>query len=230
MTIISNQKSDQRILQEIDNAISNHLNLKKNTFYEYISKTYRHTYRFSPVNREQSKRNIQRLRNNHTEDMIIFLDESPTFGLEKISEQIAITVDQIKGIILPTSATIFYQTNSNHMSDSVQHSLTQIFFDGNDITKHVKPMSIASNWYKVKFKVKEPLSFKRQYGIFKKINKGIVTSADVTRIEKKHYIPYTGFVGLLFNIVYFRESVLMYATELVNACTSGFSGLLDIIK
>ena len=230
LTIISKRELDQHISREINNAISGHLNLKKHKIYEHISETYRYTYQFGPIDLEQSKRNIQKLQHKHAEDLIIFRDESPTFGLKKISEQIAVAVDRIIGIILPTSATIFYQVDPNHMSDLVQHSLTQIFFDGNDITKHVKPVSLASNWYKIEFKVKEPVSFKHKYGVFKKENKGIVTFDDVTRKEKKDYIPYVGFVGFLFNIVYFREQVLIYADELVNICASGFSGLLDIIK
>ena len=219
LTVISNNKLKQKILTEINNAITGHKNIKKNIFYEPISDTYRYNYQFSPIVLENNKRKIQNLQNRHKNDLVIFLDEYHPVGFGKILGRIFITIDKIIGFLIPTTATIFYQSNSKRNYD-VQNSLNEIFFAGDDKEENINIINFSGSWYKVKLKINEPLMFKRQYEKFRKANERLVTAADVTRKEKRDYLPYLGLLGFISSIIQFREAVVESVNKVIDACSS----------
>lgn len=129
-----------------------------------------------------------------------------------------IMFDVVVGVMLPTRATIILKTKDDNQVKGLQKSLNQIFFNGNSSRIALDSIKKSKEWHKTTFKVDEPLKFRSNFTEFKKQHKELVVFEDLERRKITSYVPYTGFLGMLINIAYFRDLLLEYADQLIMAC------------
>ncbi len=118
-----------------------------------------------------------------------------------------IAFDFTVGFILPTEVTMVFKiTDDQHISE-IRKSLGSIFFNGNNTIPKLKNFKTSGDWHKATFKIFEPIKFKSNFQLFKKQNKGLTVFEDIKRKSLRSYAPYAGFLGVLLNIVQFRDSI-----------------------
>ena len=219
LTVLSEKRISDQIKQEIDKAIGERVNYRKHGHtFDNISHTHRYIFTFSPVASDACKSRIQGLAHKYSETLIIFFDQNKTFGIRILLDQIQKTFDFIMGMLLPTTVTIIFRLDDVQERKNIQKSLSRIFFNGNNTKVELNDLKTSKEWYKTTFKVTQPIKFKNNFQDFKNENKGLVVFQDLTRKKKTSYIPYTGFLSLLLNIVYFRDLLLSYLDQLIMAC------------
>lgn len=127
LTVLSKVRLTSNIYEEISKAIGERISLNERSTFDNITHTHRHIFNFSPVELEASKRRIQDLARRHKSDLVIFFDPQPPFGIRRLLEQIQIGFDLIIGFILPTEATIIFETSDEQTVKDVRKSLGDIF-------------------------------------------------------------------------------------------------------
>lgn len=219
LTILSNDILSDKISKEIDTAIGDRVNYREyGNAVDNVTYTHRYIFTFSPISLEISKRKIHSLAQRHKDELIIFFDQNKTFGIRRLLEQLQIIFDLIVGVMLPTKATIIFKSGDDQEVKNIQKSLRDIFLNGNNSKITSDMIKKSKDWNKVTFKVLHPIKFKSSFQKFKKQNKGIVVFEDIQTKKITSYIPYTGFIGVLLNIVYFRELLQEYVEQLITAC------------
>lgn len=224
LTVLSKVRLTTDNYEEISNAIGERISLNERSTFDNITHTHRHIFNFSPVELEASKRRIQELARRHKSDLTIFFDPQPTFGIRRLQEQIQRALDTIIGIILPTQATIIFETSDEQQVKDIRKSLGDVFFNGNNTVPNLKNLKRSGNWHKATFKVSEPIKFRSNFELFKRHNRGLTVFEDVTRKSLRSYAPYAGFLGILLNIVQFRDSIWIYANQLIRTCSELIQG------
>lgn len=219
LSVFSKNKLHEEIHDEIIKAIGERVNFHESHSFDNVSHTHRHVFEFSPASLEPCKRRILEMAVRHKDELIVFFDPAESFGIRNLLEQIQKMFDKIMGVILPTEATIIFLSPIKQNIETVHRSLEQIFFNGNNIIKNIQNLKQAEAWYKISFKVNEPIKFKSDYHLFKKQNRGLTVFYDLKRKELRSYAPYAGFIGILINIVQFRAEISDFMNQFITTCS-----------